>query len=254
MAQDRFPFLADTIRVLWLDDQEDQLALYRAWVGLFPFYHFDGALTVEDAWRLVTHNAPYHVLLYDLTVPDSEGPGVALIRRCAAETACVIVTGMDRSALTFKIQQAGTVDFLRKGDLTRESLLAVVNGWFLKAQLGILPGANAMPAFQRIGEVLVACQAVSVTHLAKLARVQRSRLKQLCATHYHVQARVVLDVVRAYSAAFAAHGLCPAGTHGYAVDDVELSRLGETFALHAQAIGRFLRRGRPRLGPTGPSR
>lgn len=245
MAQDRFPFLADTIRVLCLDDQEDFVALCRGWLGLYRFYHFDGALTVGDAWRLVSTNPAYHVLLYDLTVPGSAGPGVALIRRCAPETACLVATAMDDSDLMFHATNAGAVALVKKGRMTEGKLLPVVNQWFLTALLGILPGAYAKPAFQRVGEALLACRAASVSHLAKLAGVQRSRLKQICSVHYRLQARVVLDVVRAYCGVFAQQGLCPSGVEGYVLDDLESARLEETFVQYRDAIGRFLRRARP---------
>jgi hypothetical protein len=64
LAQARFGFLANTIRVLALADDQDLLDLYRGWFGSYPFYHFDGALTVEDAWHFVMSGAPYCMLLH----------------------------------------------------------------------------------------------------------------------------------------------------------------------------------------------
>jgi len=245
MAQDRFPFLADTIRVLWLDDDEGLLEIYRSWFADYPFYHFDAALTVEDGWRQVTQNDPYHVLLYDLTVPDSAGRGMDLIRRCARETACLIATAMDDSDLMFGACNAGAVDLVRKGPMAEATLLPVVNAWFLRSLLGVLPGANAKQAMQRIAEALVDCHAASVGEVARLARMDRSRVKRVCAACYRLQARLVVSVVRAYCAAFAEYGLCPGGAHARPMSEVDLAIAASDFAAHPEAVARFLRRGQP---------
>ena len=242
MVESDFANLSGTVRVLGVDDDKDIIEQYRCFFAPYAFYHFDGALKLDEAWSMAVHNEPYHVLLYDLTIQHHDKGDVTLIRHCARQTAGIILTGVEDSELSFRANNAGAVALLKKGLIDETTLLPVVNRWFMQALLGALPCHSVNPVIERIAEVLVPCRAATVTQLARLARIQRSRLKQVCSEYYHAQARIVLLAVRTLCAAFSRCGLCPADYPHPPVSRNDFSKLIAEYDANRAAIERFLHR------------
>ncbi len=104
------------IRILLVEDEPSDAGLVRH--GLKPFatrFTLSHCATLAEAEEWLTANS-CDVVLLDLTLPDSSGFGTVRRMRAAAPTLPLIVlTGFDNEQVALQAVEAGTQDYLVKG-------------------------------------------------------------------------------------------------------------------------------------------
>jgi signal transduction histidine kinase len=115
----------EPIRVLLVEDDEDdafllQRALNKAAPGQFKM---DRVGTLEAARRALVTNS-FHVVLSDLSLPDSRGfDTFERIHEADPEVAVVVLTGNDDERLVVRALNEGAQDYLVKGKADGQSLV-----------------------------------------------------------------------------------------------------------------------------------
>jgi signal transduction histidine kinase len=115
----------EPIRVLLVEDDEDdafllQRALNKAAPGQF---NMDRVGTLEAARRALVSNS-FHVVLSDLSLPDSRGfDTFERIHEADPEVAVVVLTGNDDERLVVRALNEGAQDYLVKGKADGQSLV-----------------------------------------------------------------------------------------------------------------------------------
>ena len=117
--------VSDTVRVLLVEDDPDDVVLVRAALEEDPSTTF--ALTVvSEAGQAVTQLAArrFDVALLDLSLPDAQGPdGFAMILGHARKTPIIVLTGLNDEAVALQAMQGCAQDYLVKGRVTNERLV-----------------------------------------------------------------------------------------------------------------------------------
>lgn len=115
------------MRVLLIEDSEEDVALLRALLEDLPGHRADGAQvaaagTLSDALLLLDRDSP-DVVLLDLNLPDSVGlDTLEAVRRRAPGLPVVIMSGLADEAGAAEAVRRGAQDYLFKDEVTSEVL------------------------------------------------------------------------------------------------------------------------------------
>ncbi|MEI8157698.1 MAG: response regulator [Burkholderiales bacterium] len=134
--------LPEPVQILVVEDDAGDYGLLRATLrqaGLVAIGQTDTnvwAKTLAEAVAAVQCLAAPHVVLLDLSLPDSAGLAtVRSMRAAAPELAIVVLTGHDDPALAADALEAGAQDYLVKGQIDRDALRRAVRNAMVRRRL-----------------------------------------------------------------------------------------------------------------------
>lgn len=115
----------EPIRILLVeDDEDDAFLLERALTKTAPGLFAISRVGTLDAARRLLVSAPFHVVLSDLSLPDSRGFDTFVgIHEADPEVAVVVLTGNDDERLALRALNEGAQDYLIKGKADGQSLV-----------------------------------------------------------------------------------------------------------------------------------
>jgi signal transduction histidine kinase len=115
----------DPIRILLVeDDEDDAFLLQRALTKAAPSQFNISRVGTLDAARRALISTPFHVVLSDLSLPDSRGFDTFVkIHETDPEVAIVVLTGNDDERLAIRALNEGAQDYLVKGRADGQSLV-----------------------------------------------------------------------------------------------------------------------------------
>ncbi|HXC49304.1 MAG TPA: ATP-binding protein [Candidatus Limnocylindrales bacterium] len=116
---------AEPIRILLVeDDEDDAFLLQRALTKAAPGQFEISRVGTLDAARRTLISSPFHVVLSDLSLPDSRGfDTFEKIHEADPEVAIVVLTGNDDERLAVRALNEGAQDYLVKGKADGQSLV-----------------------------------------------------------------------------------------------------------------------------------
>jgi DNA-binding NarL/FixJ family response regulator len=140
------PISKTSLNVLLVEDHLHEANLVREWLaedadGAFNVTH---VCVVYSAVRLLCEK-PFHVVLLDLSLPDSYGLETVLaIREPAPEIPIVVLSGIKHPRTVDQVRDHGVIDFLYKDEVDSATLAwtlrqAVEREKIVKTQLTSLP-------------------------------------------------------------------------------------------------------------------
>jgi CheY-like chemotaxis protein len=116
------------LRILVVEDSVADAMLVREYLaeGPGPTHEITHVTRADDAVQhLQTEQA--HVILLDLLLPDVMGVEVVtMIRDAAPGSAIVVISGLDDDDVTARALEEGAHHYLRKDDISAESLRRVI--------------------------------------------------------------------------------------------------------------------------------
>ena len=134
--------LPEPVSILVVEDDAGDYGLLRATLrqaGLVAIGQTDTnvwAKTLAEAVAAVQCLAAPHVVLLDLSLPDSAGLAtVRSMRAAAPELAIVVLTGHDDPALAADALEAGAQDYLVKGQIDSDALRRAVRNAMVRRRL-----------------------------------------------------------------------------------------------------------------------
>ena len=115
----------EPIRILLVeDDEDDAFLLQRALTKAAPGQFAISRVGTLEAARRTLMTSPFHVVLSDLSLPDSRGfETFESIHEADPEVAIVVLTGNDDERLAVRALNEGAQDFLVKGKADGQSLV-----------------------------------------------------------------------------------------------------------------------------------
>ena len=115
----------EPIRILLVeDDEDDAFLLQRALTKAAPGQFAISRVGTLDAARRTLISSPFHVVLSDLSLPDSRGfDTFEKIHEADPEVAIVVLTGNDDERLAVRALNEGAQDYLVKGRADGQSLV-----------------------------------------------------------------------------------------------------------------------------------
>lgn len=115
----------DPIRILLVeDDEDDAFLLQRALTKTAPGQFQITRVGTLDAARRALVTQPFHVVLSDLSLPDSRGLDTfERIQEADPEVAVVVLTGNDDERLAVRALNEGAQDYLIKGKADGQSVV-----------------------------------------------------------------------------------------------------------------------------------
>ncbi|HEY2775948.1 MAG TPA: ATP-binding protein [Candidatus Binatia bacterium] len=115
----------EPIRILLVeDDEDDAFLLQRALTKTAPGQFAISRVGTLEAARRSLISAPFHVVLSDLSLPDSRGfETFEKIHETDPEVAVVVLTGNDDERLAVRALNEGAQDYLVKGKADGQSLV-----------------------------------------------------------------------------------------------------------------------------------
>ena len=115
----------EPIRILLVeDDEDDAFLLQRALTKAAPGQFAISRVGTLDAARRTLISSPFHVVLSDLSLPDSRGfDTFEKIHEADPEVAIVVLTGNDDERLAVRALNEGAQDYLVKGKADGQSLV-----------------------------------------------------------------------------------------------------------------------------------
>lgn len=115
----------EPIRILLVeDDEDDAFLLQRALTKTAPGQFAISRVGTLDAARRALVSTPFHVVLSDLSLPDSRGFDTFVrIQEADPEVAVVVLTGNDDERLAVRALNEGAQDYLVKGKADGQSLV-----------------------------------------------------------------------------------------------------------------------------------
>jgi signal transduction histidine kinase len=118
-----------SLRALLIEDNPGDARLIREMLrestsGRTPPVHLQHADRLSAGLEQLKADAATHVVLLDLSLPDSSGfDTFKAVRRAAPEVALVVLSGLDDQDLAVKAVQEGAQDYLVKGQVEGGTLL-----------------------------------------------------------------------------------------------------------------------------------
>ena len=205
-----WPQHAEAIRVLLIDDDEDEFTLLKATMSEIPGTRFelDWSESYGDGWDRI-HQGGYHAYLVDYRLGGMNG--VDLVREARAagcEDPMIMLTGESSRTVDMEAMEAGATDFLQKGKtppllLERTIRYAITQSETMQALRRALRQVSGMEAFGRmlsekgpVPEVLdevmrLLSEDFEVTHAS--IYLMDGDLLELAAAHGYRQAAERLD-------------------------------------------------------------
>ena len=115
----------EPIRILLVeDDEDDAFLLQRALTKAAPGQFAISRVGTLEAARRTLISSPFHVVLSDLSLPDSRGfDTFEKIHEADPEVAIVVLTGNDDERLAVRALNEGAQDYLVKGRADGQSLV-----------------------------------------------------------------------------------------------------------------------------------
>jgi signal transduction histidine kinase len=115
----------EPIRILLVeDDEDDAFLLQRALTKAAPGQFAISRVATLDSARRALVTSPFHVVLSDLSLPDSRGfDTFEKIHEADPEVAIVVLTGNDDERLAVRALNEGAQDYLVKGKADGQSLV-----------------------------------------------------------------------------------------------------------------------------------
>lgn len=115
----------EPIRILLVeDDEDDAFLLQRALTKTAPGQFAISRVGTLEAARRTLISSPFHVVLSDLSLPDSRGfETFERIHEADPEVAIVVLTGNDDERLAVRALNEGAQDYLVKGKADGQSLV-----------------------------------------------------------------------------------------------------------------------------------
>ncbi len=115
----------EPIRILLVeDDEDDAFLLQRALTKTAPGQFAISRVGTLEAARRTLVSSPFHVVLSDLSLPDSRGfDTFEAIHEADPEVAIVVLTGNDDERLAVRALNEGAQDYLVKGKADGQSLV-----------------------------------------------------------------------------------------------------------------------------------
>ena len=129
------PLLPKTLSILCVEDNEGDFVLVREHLADAPFYRpttLSRATSLAEALEMLAETnendeAPFDVILLDLSLPDSEGSSTLEHIRQHSQTAPVIIlSGNEDRVLAVEMVQLGAQDYLPKYALNGDLLLRAI--------------------------------------------------------------------------------------------------------------------------------
>lgn len=120
--------MPEPINVLLVEDNPgDAMLIRRMLLGTAQEeFRVETVSRLDDALQQLQQSA-YHIVLLDLTLPDSNGLETLLRTRAeATESAIVVLTGSEDTSLGIETMQAGAQDYLSKDNVNRHLLVRTV--------------------------------------------------------------------------------------------------------------------------------
>ena len=134
--------LAELVSILVVEDDPGDYGLLRATLrqaGLVAIGQTDANVwvkTLAEAVVAVKSRVAPHVVLLDLSLPDSAGLAtVRSMRAAAPEVAIVVLTGHDDPTLAADTLEAGAQDYLVKGQIDSDALRRAVRNAMVRRRL-----------------------------------------------------------------------------------------------------------------------
>jgi DNA-binding response OmpR family regulator len=152
-----WPQHAETIRLLLIDDDEDEFTLLKATLADIPGTRFE--LDWADSYGDGLHRVQlggYHAYLVDYRLGSMNGVDlVREARRAGCEDALIMLTGESSRAVDMEAMEAGATDFLQKGKtpphlLERTIRYAITHTETTQALRRTLRQVSGMEAFGRL--------------------------------------------------------------------------------------------------------
>ncbi|MBT3192175.1 MAG: response regulator [Verrucomicrobia bacterium] len=121
--------IADTINVLLVEDDDDDIVITRHLLSQAGTQNFqvDTAESLQSAFGQITQKPP-HVILLDLSLPDSQGWQTLISTLShAPEIPVILLTGLADESMGIKSVQVGAQDYLFKGHIDRDRLARAIH-------------------------------------------------------------------------------------------------------------------------------
>lgn len=115
----------EAIRILLVeDDEDDAFLLQRSLMKAAPGQFAISRVATLDAARRALVSTPFHVVLSDLSLPDSRGLATfESLHATDPEVAIVVLTGNDDERVAIRALNEGAQDYIVKGKVDGQSLV-----------------------------------------------------------------------------------------------------------------------------------